>query len=209
MAGSPDGLGEHITLAAGETLHLHGAMKVASIDGDGIVAMSGHSHVGQVGGNVTVTGMTGRSRIETLTDAAEVGVLAGRAQIGTVGGNATVGDVHERGRIGTVTDNARISYVHAPAKVDAVTGDARIEGRAAAARIGPVTGNAHVAPRTKSKKATTNKEAATLRGHAPRIGRQVTSTSRLAHRFVRGEIDRELAVARGLAADAVGHETRH
>lgn len=201
---------QRLTVPAGTTVNVHGDARIGAIEGAGLVTLDGRAHVDEVGGDTTVTSMSGRSRIGVLTDSAHTVEMTDRAKIATVTNHATVSAVREHGRIGEVDGNARVIYLHAPAKIGAVDGNARVEGRDAAARVGKVSDTAYVAPRTKSTTARSERTSTAGRaGPTPRIGRAVTNTSRTAHRFVRGEIDRELAVGRSLAAEAASHEARH
>lgn len=210
ISDSADLRDQRLTVPAGTTVNVHGDARIGAIEGAGLVTLDGRAHVDEVGGDTTVTSMSGRSRIGVLADSAHAVEMTDRAKIATVTNHATVSAVREHGRIGEVGGNARVIYLHAPAKIGAVNGNARVEGRDAAARVGKVSDTAYVAPRAKSTTARSERtNTAGRSGPTPRIGRAVTNTSRTAHRFVRGEIDRELAVGRSLAAEAASHEARH
>ena len=207
---SPDAFrNETLDVPASMTVHIEGDTRIAAITGDGIATISGRAHIDQVGGNLTVTSMTGRCAIGVVTDTAHVIDVKDRARIQTVNSRASVGSMHAHAVIDTVGGEARIGYVHAPARIGAVTGNARIEGRGSAARIGAVTESGYVAPRTKSNDKTTAptmKSGASSRRSARPRSRALTSATRAATRFVRGEIDRELAAGRTLGADIASHE---
>lgn len=207
---SPDAFrNETLDVPASMTVHIEGDTRIAAITGDGIATISGRAHIDQVGGNLTVTSMTGCSCIGVVTDTAHVIDVKDRARIQTVNSRASVGSMHAHAVIDTVGGEARIGYVHAPARIGAVTGNARIEGRDSAARMGAVTESGYVAPRTKSTDQTaapTMNATASSRRSARPHARALTSATRTATRFVRGEIDRELAAGRTLATDVASHE---